>query len=178
MVSVLAVLSAVITVNLTGDNDARRIAKVADILKRLELEIAGVAPSFKSEVDRYPGRLSDLATRPTTADKNSCQGTSVYTSAQVNATNGAWKGPYHIFPMPVTGYQIASGFLATNMMTRSSPTNVVGTLPIVITNVTRSDAQGLGIVVDGTNTGTGAKVKFGAGDPVTVSYLVTIQGTC
>lgn len=174
LVAVIAVLSTIITVNLTGDNDAKRIAQVADILKRLEIETDSTSPAFRAQVARLPGRLSHLGRRIVSTDLNPC-GTA-YGTAAAN-----WVGPYHIFPMTGGSYFIAQGFIANDALVRvpTGASPAAGTLAIVIPGVSRSDAQALGVVVDGTNSGTGKYVKFPAtGDPVTVEYQNPVAAGC
>ncbi len=174
IVAIIAVMATVITVNLTGDNDAKRIAKVADVLKRLEVETDSTTPAFRAQVGQFPGKLSHLARRITTSDKNDCR--AVYSSP------GNWKGPYHIFPMQAGAYKLGEGFIANDSLERIpsfvSGTPAAGTLAIVIPNVALSDAKMLGIQIDGVNTGAGNYVKFALTDPTTVRYHNPIASGC
>lgn len=175
LVAIFTVLATVITVNLSGDNDAKRIEKVADVLRRFEIETDSSAPSFRIDVNKFPRRLSDLSIDIVSTDLGSCT-TGTYGT---NAT--AWNGPYHIFPVTTRGsYLIGPGFVANDLMVRS-PANgsTAGTLAIVIPNVSLSDARMLGIAVDGVNTGVGPRVAFSSTDPTTVSYRnPVITGLC
>ena len=168
-VAVMAVIATVITVSLSGDNDARRIQKAADGLLRLAREIDSVAPSFRTEVRAKPGRLTQLVIPITTAMPDACG--SNFTVAEGNR----WNGPYHPVPIGAAGYPIAPGFVATDVLAA----NVARTrLPIVMNNVAIADAEDLGLLVDGVSTGAGPVVTFtpNGTNPVTVSYNVLITG--
>jgi type II secretory pathway pseudopilin PulG len=174
LIAVISVIATVITVNLTGDNDAKRIAKVADVLKRLEVEMDSTTPAFRAQVGQFPGKLSHLGRRIVTGDKNDCRA--------AYSTPANWKGPYHIFPMLPGTYTLGPGFVANDSLERNpsfvSGTPAAGTLAIVIPNVTLSDAKMLGIVVDGVNNGLGKYVKFAITDPTTVRYHNPITSGC
>lgn len=183
IVAVLAVLATVITVNLTGDNDQKRVARTADILKRFELETVGVIPSFHGQVTQNPGLLSELVTKPLTTSRNSCttgQASKTLTSASL------WRGPYHLIPIPTTGYDLAPGFLANDLMVRnpSNTTNGSGTLAIVMNNVSAADAVALGLAIDKVSTGAGSTGLAGSqvqftlvgNNPITVQYLFPVTG--
>lgn len=187
IVAVLAVLATVITVNLTGDNDQKRIARAADILKRFELELIGVIPSFDGQVTQYPGLLSLLVTKPIVTSPNSC----FWGNSSKTLTSFAlWRGPYHLIPIPTTGYNLSPGFFAQDQLVRDAPdaTNQTGTLGIVMNNVSLADAKGLGLKIDGKDTGAGVsgpgggtagfQVKFtiNGNNPVQVTYLMPITG--
>ncbi len=178
IVAIIAVMATVITVNLTGDNDAKRIAKVADILKRIEVETDGTTPSFKGQVGKFPGKLSQLARRISNPNGDADDCGTVYT----NAIAGNWKGPYHIFPMEGGSYTLAQGFIANDPMERSPAysggTPASGFLSVVIPNVSLSDAKILGIVVDRVNTGSGPYVAFSSTNPTTVRYKNPITSGC
>jgi type II secretory pathway pseudopilin PulG len=168
-VAVMAVIATVITVSLSGDNDARRIRKAADGLLRLAREIDSVAPSFRTEVRAKPGRLTQLVMPITAAMLDACGGN--FTVADANR----WNGPYHPVPIGAAGYPIAPGFVATDVLAA----NVARTrLPIVMNNVAIADAEDLGLLVDGVSTGAGPVVTFtpNGTNPVTVSYNVLITG--
>lgn len=171
-VAILAVLATVITVNLSGDNDAQRIRKTADTLRRLAQEIRDPSqdPSFWQQVGRNPGRLSQLVIPITSTSPNACGAT--FSGGQA----GNWRGPYHLVPIPTTGYRIAPGFLANDVLTANGAT----LLPIVMNNVAITDAQDLGLVVDNVSTGAGPTVTFTPNgvNPVTVSYNVAINSAC
>ncbi len=168
-VAVMAVIATVITVSVSGDNDARRIRKAADGLLRLAREIDSVAPSFRTAVQAKPGRLTQLVTKITQVMPNACGGT--FTLAQ----SDLWAGPYHPVPIGAAGYPIAPGFVANDVLTA----NLARTrLPIVMNNVAIADAEDLGLLVDGVSTGAGPVVTFtpNGTNPVTVSYNVLITG--
>lgn len=168
-VAVVAVLATVITVNLSGDNDAKRVRKAADILLRFAREIDSVAPSFRSQVGVNPGRLSQLVVPLVVGDVNSCG--AAYTVLQ----RSNWRGPYHLVPIQTTGYNIAPGFFASNVLTANAART---RLPIVMNSVALADAQSLGLIVEGISTGAGPVVTFtpSGNNPVTVSYNVGITG--
>lgn len=180
VLAVVAVLATVVAATMGADRDAGRIELVAEGLKRLAYEIGGeVPPTFANNVGRNPSRLSHLVTKISNLDNNSCGAT--YTSAQATG----WRGPYHLTPLgayvATSGYTIGTGFVANNLMVRNPATGTqtsTAVLSIVIPNVVRADAEALGVVVDGTRAGAGAglRVRFGAGNPVTVTYDVEIVG--
>lgn len=181
IVASLAVLATVITVNLSGDNDQKRVARAADILKRFEQETVGVIPSFKGQETQNPGLLSELYIKPVITDPNSCT-----TAAPSKALTSAslWRGPYHLIPIPTTGYNIASGFFANNVLVRnpSNTTRGSGTLAIVMDNVSLADAKALGLEIDGVDTGAGStglpgsQISFtvNGNAPVQVQYLFPV----
>lgn len=180
MVAIGAVLATVVTVTLGAGHDAGRIESVAEGLRRLGYEIRGeLAPTFRSDVGRYPSRLSQLATKIVSGDLNSCGGTFM------NPQLSGWKGPYHLTPMganvATTGYTLATGFVANDLLVRDPATgnqNSEALLYIVMPGVSRADAEALGVVMDGRRTGSGpgTTVYFGTGDPVTVRYAMEIIG--
>ena len=183
MVAVLAVLATVIAVNLTGDNDQKRVARAADILRRFELETVGVIPSFNGQVTQNPGLLSELVTKPLTTDRNSC--TTAQPAKTLTSAN-LWRGPYHLVPIPTTGYNLSPGFFANNLLVRnpSNTANGAGTLAIVMNNVSAADAVGLGLKIDGVGTGAGSTGLAGSHvqftlsgtNPITVQYLFPVSG--
>ncbi len=171
-VAVVAVLAAVVTVNLSGDNDTARVQKANGVLLQFSREINGIAPvpapSFRSQVGVNPGRLSHLMLQILSTDLNSC-GNAYLVPQRTN-----WRGPYHLVPFQLAGYAIAPGFFANNQMVRAlSPTR----LAIVMNNVAFADAQLLGLIAEGNSTGTGPLVTFTpvGTNPVTVSYNVVIS---
>lgn len=180
MVAITAVLATAVTATMGAGRDAGRIEAVAEGLRRLSYEIGGeFDPTFKLDVGRNPSRLSHLVIKILGTDLNSCG------STYGNAPAGNWAGPYHLTPMGANvsaqGYTLASGFVANDLLVRDPATgtaNSEGLLYIVMPNVARADAEALGLVVDGTRAGggPGTEVRFGAGDPVTVNYVVEIIG--
>jgi len=171
-VAVVAVLAAVVTVNLSGDNDTARVQKANGVLLQFSREINSIAPvpapSFRSQVGVNPGRLSHLMVEIVLADLDSCG------DPYKNPERTAWRGPYHLVPFQLAGYAIAPGFFANNQLVR----NVAGTrLAIVMNNVAFADAQSLGLIAEGNSTGTGPLVTFTpvGTNPVTVSYNVVIS---
>lgn len=180
VVAVVAVLATAVAATMGAGRDAGRIESVAIDLRRLAYEIHGeFPPTFKNHVTRYPSRLSHLVTKITDSDLNSCG------STYGNAPASNWRGPYHLTPpganVATSGYTLGTGFVANNLLVRD-PASGTGTssaiLSIVIPNVARADAEALGLVMNGTRAGAGAgtTVRFGAGDPVTVTYLLEIVG--
>ena len=170
-VAVVAVLAAVVTVNLSGDNDTARVQKANGVLLQFSREINSIAPvpapSFRSQVGVNPGRLSHLMVQIVAADLNSCG------NGYLNPQRTAWRGPYHLVPFQLAGYAIAPGFFANNQLVRVSATR----LAIVMNNVAFADAQLLGLIAEGNSTGTGPLVTFTpvGTNPVTVSYNVVIS---
>jgi len=177
-VAVMAVIATVITVSLSGDNDARRIRKAADGLLRLAREIDSVAPSFRTEVQAKPGRLTQLVIPITGAMPSACGVTFAEAAADqagTGAPGNGWNGPYHPVPIGAAGYPIAPGFVATDVLAANGART---RLPIVMNNVAIADAEDLGLLVDGVSTGAGPVVTFtpNGTNPVTVSYNVLITG--
>jgi len=171
IIAVIATLAAVVAVSLSGDNDQDRIERAADRLHRLvaAMDTTKSLASFGGNVNRWPGRLSQLTHKISTVDRG-CTGT-LYGSAQVIG----WRGPYYLVPIPTTGYQIAPGFFANDLLVRVSATR----LAIEINGVSLRDAQGLGLIVDKVSTGVGPVVTFALTDPTNMRYhLISATTIC
>lgn len=181
IIAVIAVLATVVTVTLSGDNDQARIETAADVLHRLVAAIdtvksSSLGASFAGQVvggtaSMYPGRLSQL-----THKLNSAAGSTDKSCANVvfptaNAAN--WRGPYYLAPIPTTGFNVAPGFFANDLLVRVSGTD----LAIQMDNVKLWDAQRLELIVEKKSTGAGPLVTFAATDPTSVRYhLISISG--
>jgi hypothetical protein len=175
-VVVLAVLATIVTKALSGGNDADRIAMVADVLKRFEVEIINpTGPAFKINTGANPGRLSHLFRHITGADRNSCG--ALYTTSGGTNNVGNQRGPYHLVPYPTNGpFIISPGFVANDVLVRNPNSSSAGTLAVVMDNVTLGDAKLLGRQVDGRVDGLGPYVRFALTDPTSVSYLIQVTG--
>jgi len=175
-VVIVATLALVITVNLTGHDDQKRILDAAYILHRFTAASDSLAPSFSSQVGRKPGRLSELVTKVIGGTDLSDCGVPFTASEAAN-----WKGPYHLIPMQSSGYNVVPGFFANDVLIRN-PTigsaGQAGTLAIVMNGVALADAQALGLLVDKVSTGAGPVVRFtpSGTSPITVSYTFAIVG--
>ena len=176
IVAIVAVLATVATVTLSGDNDQDRIEKVADVLHRLAAAIdttrATTGASFVGNVTKYPSRLSQLYSQIKSTDFRCTPG--LATTFLTFAPN--WVGPYYLVPISTTGYPIASGFTANDILHIGPPTGAVDTLAIEIPNVSLADAQLLELFVNKTGpTGLGRPVKYSPRDgssPVTIEYVI------
>ena len=170
-IAVVAVFATVMLVPLTGDNDQARIERAADVLQRLVSAIdtarTNGSQSFRSQVGRYPGRLSHLYTKIVGTDR-SCNGT--YSGGQVNN----WRGPYHLVPIATTGHNIAPGFFAEDSIVRITAND----LAIRLNQVALDDAKGLQMLVEKKADGTGPVVTFtiAGSAPVDVRYHILVSG--
>jgi hypothetical protein len=168
LVLTFAVLATVVLVTLSGNNEEYRIENAADVLHRLAAEIDTTRSgtnlqSFIGQVTVYPHRLSDLYTKILSTDL-ACVGTAY------GATNAPkWKGPYHLAPIARTGFNVAPGFFANDVISRVSATVIA----IQIPNVSLRDAQSLQLFVDKKSDGTGPVVVFAVTDPTTVNYRIS-----
>jgi type II secretory pathway pseudopilin PulG len=172
VIAVIAVMATVVAVTLSGDNDQARIERTADVLHRLvaAMDTSKTFTSFGANVTQWPGHLSQLTTKIASSGDLSCSG-AVYGTK--NAPN--WKGPYYLVPIPTTGYQIAPGFFANDLLVKVSTTN----LAIQMNGVSLHDAQGLELFVEKTSTGAGPVVTFALTDPTTVQYhLISATTIC
>jgi hypothetical protein len=181
---------------IVSSNDRERYDTAADTLRKLSLAIGGSDPtnaqtSFKWVIQRYPRKLSQLTTPITTAGTNICG------VAYTAAFTARWVNAFWHQELRTTGTTIASGFTAqddigtfplANLGFRNGTTGAFqaapsgagfrtdGVISIRMTNVTLADAQGLDAAVDGTVSGTSGTVVYGATDPTTVDYLITVSG--
>jgi hypothetical protein len=188
-------------------NDLDNIEKAARTLTDLSEAIAlwterrsGDPTSFFHVIGVNPGRLSHLTTPITTTDRNSCgpglpqQNQTRYKTPEV----GRWAGQFFRQEMPTTGFLIAPGFFANDVLLRYSAirnasgppwfneeyfpagnTTTPGTLAIVIPNVAYADAVALAQRVEGDPTGSFGAVRFtpnATNTPVTVEYHIAIHG--
>ncbi len=176
IVLVTAVLATVVVTTLSGNNDQYRIENAADVLHRLAAEIDTTrltsGQSFRGQVTVYPSKLSQLYTKILNTDIQ-CSSTG---TTQFGSTNGPkWRGPYHLVPIPTTGFQIAPGFTANNAISRVSATVIAIQMP----NSSLDDAKALELFVDrnGKSDGTGPVVVFSLTDPTTINYRINNLGT-
>ena len=181
IIAIVMVISTVVAVTLSGDNDQERIERAADVLGRLVAAIdttrtAVVGTSFAGVVTKYPFRLSQLYTKILSTDIY-CRSPSLSSGHTYAALSSNWKGPYYYAPISTAGYQIAPGFFASDILHAGPPTGAVDTLAIEIPNVSLADAQELELFVDknGISNGLGNWVKYSPRNgtsPVTVEYII------
>lgn len=184
LIAVFAVLSLVVTANLSSVNQRNRIEEAADLLYRVETEIIGAPPSFNRHTFANPRFLSHLVDPITNTQQNSCNQN--YPDSSVIE----WRGPYHLIPRTVTlPFFLSVGFEADNQTvrapatapapTRQNPEPQPGTLFISMQNVDPSDAEALDVKVDGSISGTAGKVRYPTplgSASVTVQYAIAIAG--
>lgn len=218
-VAILAVFATVVLVHVgssgrTGD-DAKRVEDAAKMLERLrdaavrynfgDPSLTGLNSrningdtSFTAKISGIgavrggvnPSKLSQLTTKITTSDVNSCGG--AFNSSQANS----WQQNFFSQPIPVGGtFKLADGFIANDALERYNPAGVLtnlspttsvtgaGTLAIVIPNVSLADAQALAMLMEGDQpsplgSGNFAVVRFtpSGNAPVTVRYHMAIHG--
>lgn len=174
LVLVFAVAATVVVTTLSGDNDQNRIEKAADVLHRLAAEIdtgrTTSDQSFRGQVTVYPSRLSHLYHPIRSTIDLPCVGSGTYGT---NSTK--WKGPYHLVPIPTTGFVIAPGFNANDALLRLSATSVAIQMP----GSSLADAKSLELFVDrnGKSDGTGPVVVFSSTDPTSIQYRINALGT-
>ena len=131
-----------------------------------------------------PGRLSHLTTKILSTDLNSC-------GAAYGATPPTnWNRNFYTQFLPTTGFKIADGFIANDVLQRFNAngtastvtppnTTTPGTLAIVIPNVALSDAQALALRMEGDlSGGFMSVVRFtpSGNAPVTVFFHMAIRG--
>ena len=131
-----------------------------------------------------PGRLSHLTTKILSTDLNSC-GLAYGATPPTN-----WNRNFYTQFIPTTGFKIADGFIANDVLqrfTRSGAASTIssadfttpGTLAIVMPNVALRDAQALVLRMEGSLVGDSMSVvRFTpSGDaPVTVFFHMAIHG--
>jgi type II secretory pathway pseudopilin PulG len=174
-VLVFAVAATIVVTTLSGNNEEYRIEKAADVLHRFAAEIdtarsGANLQSFRGQVGVYPSRLSQLYTKILSSDVP-CLGTGTFGTTAA----GNWKGPYHLVPVSQTGYNVAPGFFANDLLSRVSSTIIAIQMP----NSSLRDAQSLELFVDrnGKSDGTGPVVVFALTDPTTINYRISALTT-
>jgi hypothetical protein len=217
-VAILAVFATVVIVHVgasgrTGD-DAKRVEDAAKMLERLrdaavrynfgDPSLTGLNSrningdtSFTAKISGIgavrggvnPSKLSQLTTKITTSDVNSCGG--AFNSSQANS----WQQNFFSQPITTGTFKLADGFIANDALERYNPAGVLtnlspatsvtgaGTLAIVIPNVALADAQALAMLMEGDQpsplgSGNFAVVRFtpSGNAPVTVRYHMAIHG--
>ncbi len=180
---VLLIGAAAIYTNITSAQDVVRQQRAAQVLARLVNEFgkSGQNPSFAGDIGTFPGKISHLVIPISTAQFNDCG--NAYTGGGSTGQVGRWVGPYHLIPTQTdSSYTIAAGFVAEDTLHRvpavAANGSDPGTLNIVMKNVALSDAQALGMAVDGVNTGAGPTIIFtpNGNAAVTVFYSKAITG--
>ena len=172
--AVMLILATVVVANTAGTRQRDRLQNAITLLLRFGYEIGEnqKRPSFRGDVGSYPGRLSHLYVRVTTADRNSCGAT--YSGSDV----GKWEGPYHLIPMVRdANYQFMPGVVASDTLVRTPPSGGGSAiLSIVMRNVSIETAQDIGLALDGITTGAGPRVTFtpNGTNPVSVFYNIPI----
>lgn len=176
------------------DQTARLLAEITDAAGRVTG--TGGATSFNqiigqanAAVTANISKLSQLSTRITTSDLNSCYYT--YTGGE----RDRWRTPffYRLFPKNV-GVKLAPGYFAQDSMVRYNspgvPTTLAnrpsntdhfaeGTSAIVMPNTALADALALAAKVEGDKSGTSGAVRYFPKDgtsPVTLEYHFTTRG--
>lgn len=180
---VLLIGAAAIYSNITSAQDVVRQQRAAQVLARLvnELGKSGQNPSFAGDIGTFPGKISHLVIPITVGQFNDCG--NAYTGGGSTGQVGRWVGPYHLIPTQTDSpYTIVAGFVAEDTLHRipgvAANGSDPGTLNIVMKNVALSDAQALGMAVDGVTTGAGPTIKFtpNGNSAVTVFYAKAITG--
>ncbi|HJQ20332.1 MAG TPA: hypothetical protein VJ867_08300 [Gemmatimonadaceae bacterium] len=175
---VMAILATVMLFNTDTSLHQRNIRNAVTALRRFkgELGAAGVTPTYRGDVLKYPGRLSYLYAKIATTDNDAC-GT-FYVATDVSR----WAGPYHLIPMLRTqNYQLAPGIVAQDQLLRVPPSGTAvqpAVLQIQLTGVAAKDAQDLGMALDGVPNGSGAQITFtpNGNNPVDVLFNINIVG--
>jgi hypothetical protein len=188
LIAIAAVMATLVTVTLSGNNDRDRIERAADVLHRLVAAMGTLntnpGQSFGGDISsggsaRYPGRLSQLTHKITVAVDVPCHTATTFGGG--DASN--WHGPYYYAPIPRTGYNIAPGFFAQDVLVTLNTQD----LAIQIPSVSLADAKALEMLVDkradggaGATLGTATMhITFPLTDPTTVRYhLVATVTIC
>lgn len=179
---------------------ARTLTDLSEAIALWTERRAGPPTSFYHIIGSNPGRLSQLTTPITTSDRNSCGlGTPLNNATRFgNNQIGLWEGQFFRQELPTTGFLVAPGFFANDVMLRYSavynpggppyfvqeyfPTGdetTAGTLAIVMPNVRYTDAVALAQRVEGDTVGIFGAVRFTrntTNTPVTVEYHIGIHG--
>lgn len=173
--AVMLILATVVLANTAGARQRDMVVQAVSELARFgyEIGINTKRPSFRGDIGRFPGRLSQLYARITTTDRNICGNT--YSGAEV----GRFEGPYHLIPMVRdSAYQMIPGLIASDTLARRTGAGGADTLQIVMRNVAIQMAQDLALAFDGVTTGVGPLIKFtpSGSNPVSVFYNIPITG--
>ena len=179
---------------------ARTLTDLSEAIALWTERRSGPPTSFYHVIGSNPGALSHLTTPITTADRNSCGlGTPLNNATRYgNSQVGRWEGQFFRQELPATGFLVAPGFFANDVLLRYSAnynpagppyfvqeyfptgdTRTAGTLAIVMPNVKHSDAVALAQRVEGDTTGVFGAVRFTRNTnnaPVTVEYHIGIHG--
>ena len=185
IIVLLAIASVVAALTVPAVMQANRLERVRQtwtILERTRLALynttAGVA-AFRQGVAANAGRVSELTIQPVLGDPNSCGNN--LTNAQRNTNWPLW-GPFGGFTMvAAVGLPTPIG-LGNNTLVRNPAGGggATGTLAIVFPNTDVEDASLLDQVFDNAD-GLAAGVitwTAPAAGLTTMSYLITIDGTC
>jgi prepilin-type N-terminal cleavage/methylation domain-containing protein len=211
-IGLVAIIAVVILVSNAVNTSGRSISgsdnvdKAAETLAELSEAIAlysnngsGAQNSFFQVVGENPGALSHLTVPITTNDRNSCGRSTPLTnnSKYKNASATRWTGQFFRQALPTTGFLVAPGFFADDVLLRYSAVfnpagppyfqeeyftgndaTTPGTLAIVMRNVAIQDATALANRVDGDPTGIFGAVRFTPNGtaPITVEYHIPIHG--
>jgi len=175
---VIAILATVLLFNTDTSLHQRNIRNAVTALRRIKAELgsAGVTPTYRGDVLKYPGRLSYLYARIATTDADACGVPYVATDVS------RWAGPYHLIPMLRTNaYQLAPGIVAQDVLLRLPSTGTagqIGLLRVQLNNVALKDAQDLGLAFDGVSTGAGPQITFtpSGNSPVNILFNISIVG--
>lgn len=172
-IAVMFIMATVILANTASNLQQANTLSGVTQLRRFGFEVGEnlKRPSFRGDIGTYPGRLSHLYAKITTADRNSCGAT--YSGAQVSN----WQGPYHLIPMERdVNYQLFPGLVASDTLQRS-PASGAGVLSIVMRAVPLETAQDLGRALDGVATGAGPQITFtqNGNNPIDVQFNVPID---
>jgi prepilin-type N-terminal cleavage/methylation domain-containing protein len=179
---------------------ARTLTDLSEAIALWTERRSGPPTSFYHIIGANPGRLSQLTTPITTTDRNSCGlGTPLNNATRYkNSEVGLWEGQFFRQELPTTGFLVAPGFFANDVMLRYSavfnpagppyfvqqyfPTGdetTAGTLAIVMPSVRYTDAVALAQRVEGDTIGIFGAVRFTrntTNTPVTVEYHIGIHG--
>ena len=179
---------------------ARTLTDLSEAIALWTERRSGPPTSFFHVIGSNPGALSHLTTPITTTQRNSCGlGTPLNNATRYgNSQVGLWEGQFFRQELPTTGFLIAPGFFANDVLLRYSAnfnpngppyfvqeyfptgnTTTAGTLAIVMPNVKHSDAVALAQRVEGDTTGIFGAVRFTRNTndaPVTVEYHIGIHG--
>ena len=186
--AVLSLLAGAVVPSTVAYLRRQDVAKTAVILQTLSSAIAAMKAST---VNRYPFRISHLASPIRQVDTTSCSGiapTTVvpYTAAQVTGwgISAGPGGPYYNRTIPFTGLPTPIGTIIDTLY-RTSANNAAGFLPLTIRNVSTDDADELNAIIDGDADAADGSNVLGTlrwATPVNglvdIKYNVTAAGTC
>lgn len=182
--AIAALIGSIAIGSVSGYLDQQRVRETSATLKAINLAIG----QFRSAIADYPGRLSHLSRKVSTADFTACNQLNPVRIAYPVAAAANWltNGPFWDRSIPTTGLVLPIG-TARDSMTRTSNNTTAGFLNITVPEVDVTDARMLNSLMDGANdadqvggnNNTGS-VQYSvlSGTAVTLTYWIPVANSC